>query len=158
MKAVILKTAAWAVTAVLGVAAVFALSNTYSSRVVAEGDVQNIQTQTFSGEVTKIDGRRLTVQTENDGTKEVNIPDNVQIKKNTNDAKFEDIAVNDKVTVTQNNDGNVISLTVTPGNVDEVMKWGIPIGIGVIVLLLLLLMLLRRRKSGFIKTSVEKVQ
>jgi hypothetical protein len=119
-------------------------------------DVTSIDKVEYSGEVTKIDGRTLTIDT-SAGTKQVTVPDNLQVKKNGYDSKLEEIKVNDKVAFAQSSGGELLSLSATSAEVTDFSKRAIPFVIGGLVLLGLIFYLLAQRNKGHIKTTTEKV-
>ncbi len=118
--------------------------------------VQNVQSQNFSGEVIKIENRTLSVKT-SDETKQITVPNSIQIKRNALNATFENIKVNDLVSVSQTTDGEVLSISVTPSTVKNTAKIAVPIAILAIFLILAIIYFLRKRNSAFIKTSIEKI-
>jgi hypothetical protein len=137
---------------------IFLLGTFFVPNARAENvDVQNVDTQTFSGEVIKIDNRNLTVKTDNE-TKEITVPQNIQIKRNSVDSNFESIKVNDKISFTQSQNGEVLSLSTTTGTVSDIGKYAIPAAIGLVLILGILALLMRNRGKGSIKTSIEKVK
>lgn len=120
-------------------------------------EVVSINKTEFSGEITKIDGRRLTVDT-SEGVKEVTVPQNVQVKKNSLDSNFDELKVNDKVAVAQSESGEVLALSATSAEIFDFGKMALPIAIGLLLLIGLFYVLFRSRSDGHIKTTTEKVQ
>jgi multidrug efflux pump subunit AcrA (membrane-fusion protein) len=127
-----------------------------SPTVVVTQEVQNVNTKEYNGTVTRIEGRTLTVDT-NDGVKSINVPENVQIRKNGNEAQLEDIKVNDKISFAQSDNGDVISISATSGEVFDFAKYAIPIGVTALILLGLLYYLFKKSSRGRIRTSTEQV-
>lgn len=132
-------------------------NTTDSPTPTATSQVQDVSKQEFSGEVTKIDGRKLTINT-SDGTKEITVPDNLQIKKNGFDSKFEEIKVNDKVSFAQNPNGELLSISATSAEASDFSKRVLPFVIGGLIILGLLFYLLSQRSKGHVKTTTENIK
>lgn len=119
--------------------------------------VTSVDKKEYSGEITKIENRTLTVNT-SDGTKQINIPANIQIKKDGADSTFDSIKVNDKVTFAQSNSGELLSVSITSSEVSNVEKIALPVAIALILILGTIFYLIRKNRRGNIKTSTEQVR
>jgi hypothetical protein len=119
-----------------------------------ESEVQDIATTEISGDVLKIEGRMLYIQT-NNGVKQVEVPDNIVIVKNGNEVGFNEIGTNDNVVVTQTQEGTVLSVEVSEGGIlnfsDPVIKW-VVIAAAALILIGLLWWFISRANKPHIKT------
>lgn len=117
-------------------------------------EINDVQIETFSGEVQRRDGSVLTVRTD-EGTKQVTVPAGVNISRNTQEATIDEIMPNDRVSITQTSDGQVLAVDATVGEVFDIGKWALPLlGIGLLTAIILW-MLLRRANRSHIKTTGE---
>jgi hypothetical protein len=132
---------------------------TFVAPSYSQAESKSVDTKEYSGEVLKLENGKITIKTENEGSKELSLSDSqgsIQIKKNNLNAKIQDIKVNDKVTFTQSSDGKLLSLTVVSGS----LSW-LPLVLGVaaafVVLGLIFVMLVKKKSIGHIKTSTEQL-
>lgn len=119
-------------------------------------DTKNIQTTQTSGEVLKIEGKTITINTSS-GVKKITVPEGIKVTKNSGQATANEINPRDMVTVTTNN-GEVLSIDATSGQLIDTGKMLIPIVIGAILLLGLLYYLWRKSQRGHIKTDVKNIK
>ena len=148
-------------TLFLSGSAIGAVSPTPTSRATTvqptvTTQVRNLTTEDFSGEVTKIDGRKLTIKLSNE-TKEITVPENVQIKKNSLDSNFGEIKVNDKIAFSQTSDGQIVSVSITSAGVSDFGKIALPLLLGFLLVVGVIGLLLKKGNKGHIKTSTERV-
>lgn len=120
--------------------------------VTPTSQVQNITTSDASGEVIKIDGRKLTIKLSNE-TKEITVPENIQIKKNSLDSNFNEIKVNDKIAYSESSDGKILSLSTTSAEVSDFSKRALPVAVAVLLLAGIAFYVLRKKNDGHIKTT-----
>ena len=120
----------------------------------ATNQIQNVQTTEIKGEVLGKQGQVLTIATDNGNTtKQVTIPQNITITRNTVGATMNDIQPHDIVTLRQSN-GQVLSLDATAGSVFDFGKWALPILILAILAGLIIWFLMKRANKSHIKTTV----
>ncbi len=120
-------------------------------------EAKDIKTQDYSGDITKIEGRTLTINTEA-GVKQVNVSSNVQIKKNSLDSNFEELKVNDRVTYKVSDAGEVLSLSAASAELFDFGKYTIPAAVLLVLALFFLYKFLKGRRKGAIRTSTERVE
>ena len=114
-------------------------------------DVTDVQTTEFTGRVTKIDNRTLTVVSGNT-TKQVDVPTSIKITKNNATAQFSDIKVDDQVTLKLN--GNeVVEINDLSQNLADISQLIVPAIIVVLILLILGYFLMRSMNKPKIKTT-----
>ncbi len=77
--------------------------------------LKTVSTIKVSGEVLKIDSRKMTVQT-NEGVKEIDIPPTIKITVNKADAQLEKVKPKDKVEIVFNEGGQILVVNVTSNN------------------------------------------
>lgn len=118
----------------------------------AQNSPQNINTTQITGEVVKVDQTSLTIQNSS-GVKEYTIPGNVSITRDSFGSSLQDLRPHDRVTLTVDDNGDVISGSATSGPLMDVSKWIIPAGLFTLAVLSLLLYLTRRGQKEFIRTS-----
>jgi hypothetical protein len=111
----------------LGSSQVWAQENVVE--VTTTPEVRVIETKEIKGEVVKVEGRNLTIQSSNNQTQEFNIPENIKINRNTMEAELSAIKPGDKVTINQTSDGQILSVETTSGELQDLSKWIIPIGL-----------------------------
>ena len=104
----------------------------------------------------KVQGKTITINT-NNGVKKITVPEGIKITKNSGQATANEINPRDMVTVTTNN-GEVLSIDATSGQLIDTGKMLIPIVIGAILLLGLLYYLWRKSQQGHIKTDVKNIK
>ncbi len=119
-------------------------------------DTKNVQATKIDGEVLKVQGKTITINT-NNGVKKITVPEGIKITKNSGQATANEINPRDMVTVTTNN-GEVLSIDATSGQLIDTGKMLIPIVIGAILLLGLLYYLWRKSQQGHIKTDVKNIK
>jgi uncharacterized membrane protein len=128
----------------------------HAQTVTSNPQTQNVSTSTFSGEITKIDNNKVFVSTD-DGVKEITIPGNIKITRNSIESKLADLKTRDQVTVTQSTKGEVLSVDATAGNLVDGAKISLPVIIGILVLLGLLYYFWKKSQQGHIKTEVRNI-
>ncbi len=118
---------------------------------------RKVETEEFTGDITKIDGHKLTVKSDSE-TKEYTVPDNIKITKNTSTSKFEDLHTGDKVKMIIDKDKHeVISIDTISGKIFEWAKLIIPLLILGIILTIGIVYYLNKRNKGQIKTTASKI-
>jgi hypothetical protein len=119
-----------------------------------QAQVQNVSTEKISGKILKREGNTLTVQT-NDGVKEVTIPDNVSVTRNTSASKIDALQVGEQVNVVSQSDGQVLSVD-SSSNILMGLGAGTlaTIAIAILALAALAFSTWKKTKEGHIKTSV----
>jgi|GEM_PF-6063221 len=115
--------------------------------------VENVQTMQIQGNVLVRNNNVITVKT-NDETKQITIPSDIKVIRNTMGSKVEDIQPNDRVTVTQTSDGKVLSVDSTAGNVSDFGKWAVPVLIIALVGVMGVLTLIKKGHKSHIKTTI----
>jgi hypothetical protein len=111
-----------------------------------------IQTSSFSGVVEKINGDTVVVNT-NGNFREVVVPGNVNVTKNGTGSSVNQIEPGDRITVTENSNGGVVSVDVVSGQLVDTVSVGLPIIIGILLLLAIIYFWWRKSQEGHIKTS-----
>lgn len=119
-------------------------------------DTKNIQASKIYGEVLKVEGKTITINT-NSSVKKITVPEGIKVTKNTGQANSNEINPRDMVTVTTSN-GEVLSIEATSSQLIDTGKMLIPIVIGAIILLGLLFYWWRKSQQGHIKTDIKNIK
>lgn len=117
-------------------------------------EVEEIELTELNGKILKIENSMLTLETD-EGTKVLEISQELAITRNSMEATIEEIKPGDKASVKLDEDGELISLDVTSENVMDIgktMMLIIPLA-GVIILLIL--SIVKKAKKPHIKTTSE---
>jgi hypothetical protein len=120
---------------------------------VPSPEVTNVQPTQTTGEVVRRENNVLTVKTGNE-VKQISIPDNVKVTRNTFGGNIADIKPNDEVTITEAN-GMVLSVEATSGKLFDFGKWLIPMLVLGLIAVLALWFILKRANKSHIKTTME---
>jgi hypothetical protein len=112
------------------------------------------QSTSVSGEVLRIQGNTLTIETP-DGIREVTVPENILLRRNTMEANISDIQPGDDVTINQSANGELLSVNATAGEVVDWSRWLIPITAGAIAVAGLAWWASKRANKPHIKTATQ---
>lgn len=116
-------------------------------------DNSTIQSTQIEGEILRIDDYRLIIETPNKEIKELTVPTGVRIKKNTHDSEYKSLQPGDKVLLTQNSNGEVISLEATAAPLVDSGNIILPVLLLLLPLSILALILKMKSQRNFITTS-----
>jgi hypothetical protein len=122
----------------------------------ALAQVQDVNTQTVSGEVTSMTPNGMTIKSGND-VKEVTISNGaVSVKRDNEAVSLNQIQVNDNVTVTYNSTGQVIMVEAKTPQAMDANRTMILVGIVGLIALLIAFTLWKKSQQGKIRTTVEQ--
>lgn len=115
-----------------------------------------IRTNEISGDITKIDGGKITVLDTAGKAYEYSLNDSIKITRDTNIVKSNDIKVGDKVKIIIDADKNtLIRLEAISGQVIDIAKYTIPAVILGIVVVVLIVYAINKSNKGKILTSTD---
>jgi hypothetical protein len=118
--------------------------------------VENVSTTTIKGQITRKDANQLTIKTD-EGVKQVTIPANISIYRNGNATNFDNLKVNDHVSITYDAGGQLVRTEATSESV-VVSSQRMLIGIGILAIALVVgYTLWKKSKQPHIKTAVGAV-
>jgi hypothetical protein len=117
-------------------------------------DVTTVSTETFEGEIVRVESNKLIISSPNE-TKEFTIPENATVKRNTFEAPASEIQPGDDAKAMYTQDGQILSLEVTSGEVMDWSRWMIPALVVGLVLVLLAWKTISRSNKSHIKTTTE---
>ncbi|MFO0704002.1 MAG: hypothetical protein U0525_04740 [Patescibacteria group bacterium] len=117
-------------------------------------DVRDLNVNQVGGEILKVNDQVLTINS-SDGTKQIVLPSNVIVKRNSMNSKVSDLKPGDSVKIKLTSIGEVLSVEATSKEVFDLMKYSIPILIGVLVLFAVIAWLIQRSKKSHIKTTIS---
>jgi len=130
-------------------------SSSLSYPLGASSQASSITTTDFTGRVIKIESNQITIQSGND-TRIFTIPNNISIKKNGTDVQFNDIQIDDQVTVTLDPNNLVLKLSITSGSFIDGTRIVLIGGVLVVAILAVLYFIFRNQNKGHIKTFPNK--
>lgn len=120
---------------------------------IEEPGVTTIAVDEITGEVMKVSGNTLTVETDGE-TLDLVVPSNIQITRDGQNASLTDIQPGDEVTAEVDSQTNqVLSLEVRAQDAIWNQEWLLPAIIGGLLLLGIIIWLIRRSSRGRIKTT-----
>ena len=120
---------------------------------IEEPGVTTIAVDEITGEVMKVSGNTLTVETDGE-TLDLVVPSNIQITRDGQNASLTDIQPGDEVIAEVDSQTNqVLSLEVRAQDAIWNQEWLLPAIIGGLLLLGIIIWLIRRSSRGRIKTT-----
>jgi hypothetical protein len=114
--------------------------------------VTTLQETVFEGEVVRVDGDKISVKGDAE-TKDFPVGSGIKITRDGSTTPLADIKPADKVKVTTDNNGQVLTLEATSAERSQWQKMAIPLILGGLLLLGLLWWLFRRSQTGHIRTT-----
>lgn len=114
-----------------------------------------VQTNQVQGEVLRIDGNTLTVRDEQGSTQQITVDENILLRRNTLEAQVSDLQPGDDVTIVQAEDGQILSVNATAGEVIDWGRWLVPLAIGAVVLLGLVWWTVKKSNQPHVKTATQ---
>lgn len=127
-----------------------------TSPVYAQNTLEPVNSKKISGGVIRTDEHRLVIRT-SDGLSEWTIPSGVKIENQIfpfiSQDKISAIQSGDKITLTLNQNGEVVLVQLVPKTLSNLINWGIPLLIAVLTGFLTLRFFKPKTSRDFIKTS-----
>jgi hypothetical protein len=137
----------------------YAQSNTSNPQVPLPSQnntVATIRTSEISGDITKIDGGKITVLDMGGKAYEYSINDSIKITRDTNIIKSNELRVGDKIKVIIDADKNtLIGVEAISGQIIDIAKYTIPVVILGIVVVVLIVYAINKSNKGKILTSKD---
>ena len=131
-------------------------TNPSTNSVTTQNTVTTVRTSEINGDITKVDGGKITILDGAGKAYEYTLNDSIKITRDTNIAKSNDIRVGDKVKVVIDTDKNsLIGLEATNGQVFDMAKYGIPLIILAVLAVGLIIYMINRSKKGKILTASD---
>ncbi|GEM_PF-4706948 len=112
----------------VGIAQIIPIRSPYSYAQQNSSSVREVQTQTFSGRVIKLDNNTITITTDN-GIKQLLVPQKIRVTRNNIGTALNDIRLNDQIEVTQSAAGDILAIDALPGNAIDWSRWSISFAI-----------------------------
>jgi hypothetical protein len=111
------------------------------------------QTTIIEGTITRVDPPAIDIKTEQ-GVQRFTVPQTVPVQKEDKLISLQELAVNDKVTIEQSPQNEILNIRVQPASLNDIVPFIIG---GVILLATIIIVLLAAKKTNkkFIKTSVS---
>ena len=124
--------------------------------ITAPSLVTTLRTSEINGDITKVDGGKITILDGSGKAYEYTLNDSIRITRDTNIAKSNDIKVGDKVKIIIDADKNsLIGLEATNGQVFDIAKFGIPLIVLAVVVVGLIIYIINKSKEGKILTASD---
>lgn len=101
---------------------------TYAENPSPSQEIPSFQT---TGRVLKVEDGRLVINSDSK-ILEYNIPPNIRITQNNLASDLRGLSPNDKVTIVQANDGEILALNSLSGQLVDAWKWLLPIALSLI--------------------------
>jgi len=116
-------------------------------------EVRTVQSSQIEGEVVRKDNNALIIQT-NEGVRSLAVPSNVSINRNTMQSSLGEIQPGDKVTISQSNTGEILSIDATASQVFDFGKYAVPLLLAGLIAGFIIWTLMRKAQQSHIRTTV----
>lgn len=133
----------------------YAQDSAITPQVPPSSPAESIQigTAEIKGEILTVDNNSLIVKTDDGQTREFNVDGNVSVKRNTMTSSVSELKPGDGITITRSQNGEIIALSATSGEIFDWGKWLLPVIIIGLVLAFLITWFLRQANKSHIKTT-----
>jgi hypothetical protein len=112
-----------------------------------------VNTVVDKGRLLRVEDNKITVETEKNGTLEIQPNSSIRVTRSGSVVKLSELQVNDQVSVTRTDSGEVLSIDATPGTLADISRLIVPALIVIAILIVLIAWFLSRRNKGHIKTG-----